>query len=164
MQCQICNKRAAVIHLTEITDGMRTEMHLCEHCAQQQGIAAKSHISINELLNGLLTVQPTEDELLGSSEREMACPHCGFTLHQFRKGGVLGCPHDYEVFEKSLLPLIEKAHNGRTNHCGKVPSRTPQDTKAEIERSNLRQQLQTAVQNEDYELAAKLRDQIDQLE
>jgi protein arginine kinase activator len=164
MQCQICNKRAAVIHLTEITDGIRTEMHLCEQCAQQQGIAAKSHISITELLNGLLAAQPAEDELFGPSERESRCPHCGFTLQQFRKEGLLGCPHDYEVFEKSLLPLIEKAHNGKTSHCGKVPLRTPKDKKLELQRSNLRQQLQTAVQNEDYELAAKLRDQINQLE
>lgn len=164
MQCQICNKRAATIHLTEITDGLRTEMHLCEQCAAEQGIAAKSHISINELLSGLLAVQPTDDELFGQPQQDLSCPHCGFTLDQFRREGVLGCPHDYEVFEKSLLPLIQKAHDGKTTHCGKIPSKTPQETKKQIELTTLRQQLDAAVQSEDYELAAKLRDKINQLD
>lgn len=164
MQCQICNKKAATIHLTEISEGLHTEMHLCEQCAIEQGIAAKSQVSINELLSGLLSVQPSDDELFGPSEQKTVCPHCGFSLDQFRKEGVLGCPYDYELFEKSLLPLIERAHNGNTSHCGKVPSKTPQDMKKQIEHLNLRQQLEIAVRNEDYERAAKLRDKINQLE
>lgn len=160
MKCQICNKKTATIHLTEIADGLRTEVHMCEHCAQEQGIAAKSQISVNELLSSLLAAQPTDDELFGSAEHQTPCPHCGFTLDQFRKTGVLGCPYDYEIFEKSLLPLIEKAHDGKTNHCGKVPSKISQPTRKQMERSNLRRQLEVAVQNEDYELAAKLRDKI----
>lgn len=164
MQCQICNKKTATIHLTEISDGLRTEMHLCEHCAQEQGIAAKTQISINELLSSLLAAQPSDDELFGPSEQEAKCPHCGFTLEQFRRQGLLGCPHDYEVFEKSLQGLIEKAHNGGTSHCGKAPSKTPQRTRTQMELANLRQQLDAAVRSEDYELAAKLRDKINQME
>jgi protein arginine kinase activator len=162
MQCQICHKNDATIHLTEIADGTRTEMHVCEHCAAEQDIAVKSHIPINELLSNLLAVQPTDDELSGPSEQKLACPNCGFTLAQFRKEGVLGCPHDYEVFEKALRPLIEKAHDGKTAHCGKIPLKTPQDAKKQMQLLNLRQQLEAAVQSEDYELAAKLRDKIKQ--
>jgi protein arginine kinase activator len=164
MQCQICSKRAATIHLTEINDGVRTEMHICERCATEQGIAAQSQISINELLSNLLAAQPTDDELFGPGEQESSCPHCGFTLDRLRKEGTLGCPHDYEFFEKALLPLIEKAHDGKTSHSGKIPSKTPRDTKKLLERSNLQQQLDDAVKNEDYELAAKLRDQMKGLE
>ena len=164
MQCQICNKNNATIHLTEIADGVRTEMHICEQCAAEQDIAVKNHIPINELLSGLLAVQPTDDELSGPSEQKIECPNCGYTLAQLRKEGVLGCPHDYEVFEKLLLPLIEKAHNGKTTHCGKLPSKTPQNTRKEIELINLRQQLQAAVQSEDYERAAELRDKINKEE
>jgi protein arginine kinase activator len=164
MQCQICDKNDATIHLTEIADGVRTEMHICEHCAAEQDIAVKSHIPINELLSNLLAVQPTDDELSGTSEQKIACPNCGFTLAQFRKEGVLGCPYDYEVFEKSLRPLIEKAHDDKTAHCGKVPSKTPRDTRKQMELLSLRQQLEAAVQSEDYELAAKLRDRIEQRE
>ncbi len=164
MQCQICNENDATIHLTEITDGRRTEMHICEHCAAEQGLAVKSQIPINELLSSLLAVQPTDDELSGPSQQQRSCPHCNITLEQFRKEGVLGCPYDYEVFEKSLLPLIERAHDGRTTHCGKLPSKTPKDTKKQVELLNLRQQLEAAVQSEDYELAAKLRDKINKIE
>ncbi len=164
MQCQICNNRDATIHLTEITDGARSEMHICEQCAAEQGIAVKSHIPINELLSSLLAAQPADDELSDPTEREAACPICGFTLDQFRKEGVLGCPNDYEVFAKSLQPLIERAHCGKIAHCGKLPSRTSLDTKKQVRLLNLRRQLDAAVQNEDYELAAKLRDKISENE
>jgi len=160
MQCQICNNRDATIHLTEITEGVRSEMHICEQCAAEQGIAVKSHIPINELLSSLLAVQPSDDELADPTERHASCPVCGFTLEQFRKEGVLGCPNDYEVFAGSLKPLIEKAHNGSIAHCGKVPARTPPDAKRQIELLELRRQLEAAVRNEDYELAARLRDEI----
>lgn len=164
MQCQICNKSDATIHLTEIVDGVRTEMHICEQCAIEQDIAVKSHIPINELLSNLLAVQPSDDELAGPSERELVCPDCGFTLAQFRKDGVLGCPRDYEIFEKTLLAIIEKAHDGKTTHCGKIPLKTPGNTKKQMELLKLRQQLDAAVQSEDYELAAELRDRIKQRE
>jgi len=164
MQCQICNENDATIHLTEISDGKRYEMHVCERCAAEQGLAVKSHIPINELLSNLLAVQPTDDEFAGSSEQRASCPHCNLTMAQFRKEGVLGCPYDYEVFEKSLLPLIERAHDGKTTHCGKLPSRVPKDTKKQSRLFNLRQKLEAAVQSEDYELAAKLRDKISKIE
>ena len=101
MHCQICKKNEATIHLTEINDGLRTEMHLCEHCAQEEGIAVKSQLSINELLANLLATQPSDEELFGDSDRKTCCPNCGFTLDQFTKEALLGCPNDYEVFEKS---------------------------------------------------------------
>ena len=164
MQCQICSKNDATIHLTEIADGVRTEIHVCEHCAVEQDIAVKSHIPINELLSNLLASQPTDDELSGPSEVEVVCPNCGYTLAQFQKEGTLGCPGDYEVFEKLLRPLIEKAHDGNTTHKGKVPSNASPDAREQMELLNLRQQLEVAVQNEDYEQAAKLRDQINEAE
>ena len=143
---------------------MRTEMHLCEHCAQEEGIAIKSHLPINELLANLLATQPLGDELFGGSEQDVVCPHCGFTLDQFTKKAVLGCPYDYDVFEKSLLPLIERAHDSKTTHCGKVPSKATKDTKKQVELMTLQRQLEAAVKSEDYELAAKLRDKIKQFE
>jgi len=164
MRCQICKNNEATIHLTEISDGVRSETHLCEQCASEQGIAVKSQIPLNELLSNLLSVQPSDDELFSSVEQEATCPHCGFNLDEFRKEPLLGCPYDYEVFEKSLLPIIRKAHNGKTTHCGKVPSKAPKEAKKQIELSNLRGQLEAAVQNEDYELAAKLRDKINKYE
>jgi protein arginine kinase activator len=138
-------------------------MHLCEQCAPEQGIAIKSQIPLNELLSDLLSVQPSDDELFSALE-EASCPHCGFNLDEFRKEPVLGCPYDYEVFEKSLMPIIKKAHDGKTTHCGKIPSKTPKDAKKQMELLKLRSQLEAAVQNEDYELAVELRDKINKYE
>jgi protein arginine kinase activator len=165
MQCQICNKRTATIHLTEITEGVRSEMHVCEHCAAEQGIAAQGQVSINELLSNFLASQPSDEEIMGpATEQEESCPDCGFTLDRLRKEGTLGCPRDYEVFEQSLLPLIERAHNGNSAHCGKVPTKTPGSTKRLAGLSQLRQQLEAAVKSEDYERAAELRDKMKHLE
>lgn len=164
MICQICKKHEATIHLTEITEGKRSEMHLCQTCAIEQGVAIKSQMPLNELLSSLLAVAPADDELMGGLDKETVCPNCGMTLEQFRKDALLGCPNDYDVFEKVLVPLIEKAHEGSTTHCGKVPNRTPSDTKKQSRILNLRQQLDVAVRTEDYEKAAELRDQISEME
>jgi protein arginine kinase activator len=164
MQCQICQKRTATIHLTEITQGQRTELHICEHCASEQGIATHSQMSINELLSHLLAVQPSDEEMFGPAEKDLVCPTCGFTLDRLRKEGTLGCPADYEVFEQALLPLIERAHGGKNRHCGKVPTKLPTDTRKFVELTQLRQQLEEAVRDEDYERAAQLRDQMKQME
>ena len=160
MQCEICQSKEATIHLTEITDGVRTEMHLCEQCAQEQGVGTKNYIPLNELLSNLLSVGPKGEEPAEPNAGELVCPHCGYTLAMFQEKAVLGCPHDYEVFEKQLAPLIKKAHDGATCHCGKVPAKTPTDSKKQLEIARLRQQLDEAVKKEDYELAAKLRDKL----
>jgi len=163
MRCQICKMNEATIHLTEIKQGHRTEVHVCAQCAQEQGITVKTQMSLNELLNNLLASQPEEDQIYTGTQ-EKTCPNCGFNLDHFRKEPRLGCPHDYEVFEKQLLPLIEKAHDGGTRHLGKTPSKLPRETKKHIELSTLKSRLEEAVQKEDYETAAKLRDQINELQ
>ncbi len=164
MQCQNCKQHSATIHLTEITDGVRSELHLCESCAVEEGIAVKHPIPLNELLSSLLASQPEDSELFSDSGESQSCPNCGFTLEKFRKEAVLGCPHDYDVFEKALMPLISKAHDGRTQHCGKFPSHMPSDIQAQRQLLDLGQKLEKAVKEENYEQAAQLRDQIKKLE
>jgi len=162
MQCQVCKERMATIHLTEINSGERFESHLCESCAQEQGLAVKSQIPLNELLSTLLAAQEQ-----GSTEESVAdktCPQCGMTLEGFQKESLLGCPYDYDVFDKTLQMIIEKSQGGNTTHQGKVPTRVPQDTAAQVELMTLRQQLEAAVKAEDYEKAAKLRDKIEHID
>ncbi len=168
MQCQACKTNTATIHLTEINDGQRHEMHLCEACAQQQGLAVKNQIPLNELLSTLLAVQAQHHPASGGSEDMMVedaeCPHCQMTLKRFRKELLLGCPGDYEVFDKALRPIIAKSQAGNTAHRGKIPSRVPDDSKKQIDLLALRKQLDAAVKAEDYETAAKLRDEIKRLQ
>jgi protein arginine kinase activator len=165
MQCQICKQNTATIHLTEIVEGQRNESHLCESCAQKEGIAIKAQIPLNELLSSLLANQPEAGTTaLSKSQAEQSCPHCGITFEKFRQSSLLGCPYDYEVFDKQLKAIIEKSHAGHTEHRGKIPSKVPADERKQLELMKLRQELAAALQNEDYETAAKLRDKIKELE
>lgn len=163
MQCQLCKQNTATIHLTEIVDGLRNETHLCEGCAQKQGVAIKAQIPLNELLGSLLAAQP-EKAAAAEQPPEQSCPRCGMTFEKFRQSSLLGCPYDYEVFDKQLTPLIEKSHAGRTEHRGKIPARTPADERKQLELLRLRQELDAALKGEDYESAAEIRDKIKELQ
>jgi protein arginine kinase activator len=167
MLCQVCKKQSATIHLTEIQNGHREETHLCEGCAQREGLSVKSQIPLNELLSTLLTAQghgkvgPKEEESTAAGD---ACPSCGMTLKEFSKKSLLGCPADYDLFRAQLEPLIEKSQAGHNRHCGKVPSRTPAPAKHQIELAQLQKDLDAAIRAEDYESAATLRDRIKHLQ
>jgi protein arginine kinase activator len=164
MQCEICKNKAATVHLTEIVDGARTESHLCQTCAEKEGISIKSQLSLNELLSSLIAAhQPTDEQ--DTTGIQKSCPICGITMDMFRKQAVLGCPNDYEVFGKTLNQLIEKAHDGNSAHKGKIPANVSQqeilnNTDKAEEKEELKRQLEEAVAAEKYELAAKLRDQL----
>ena len=92
------------------------------------------------------------------------CPECGIKFVEFRNSGRLGCPHDYEAFREELLPLLENIHGDPPRHQGKTPRRLPQTKQTQSELVQLRKQLLQAVNKEDYEAAARLRDRIRQLE
>ena len=162
MKCDNCNKTATV-HLTEIKSGKKIEKHLCEQCAaQNEGLPVKSHMPINELLtNFVLQTSGLPKESANT------CEQCGVTWAEFRQTGLLGCMHDYALFEKELSPLLQRAHENATHHVGKVPTRrggTGVPVKRQVDVSKLRRELNKAVEAEDYERAAKLRDQIRQAE
>ncbi len=164
MLCQNCKQNQATIHLTEIVSGHRKETHLCESCAAVSGVTVKSQLSINELLSGILASKPSDQELAGLVGSKDACAKCGFTPDSLKDSNLLGCPGDYEKFEKVLDPIIKRAQNGQATHKGKIPSRTPEEDQKHIEKINLQIQLEKAVKVENYELAAKLRDQITDLQ
>ena len=158
MKCDNCNKTATV-HINEITNGKKIEKHLCEQCAaQHEGLPVKSHTPINELLTNFVLAHSGLTRDAGQ-----ACEHCGITWAEFRQNGLLGCEHDYQNFEKDLTPLLHRAHEGTTHHIGKVPARrggTGVPMKRSPDVGKLRKELARAVEAEDYERAAKLRDQI----
>ncbi len=157
-KCDKCGK-PATIYLTEIINGEKIEKHLCEECAADEGFTIKAGMPISQLLEDFI-LQTGGD----SEEAEPTCEVCGMTFSQFRQNGQLGCPNDYDAFEKPLLVLLERAHDGATQHIGKVPHRTGGDQKKQNSILRLRAQLKGAIAAEDYERAAMLRDQIRELE
>jgi protein arginine kinase activator len=155
MICENCHKNVATVHLTEIVNKQKKEIHLCEDCAKEKGVSIKSHFSVSNLLGGLVqSAQPQQEELPGVS-----CANCGMTFSEFKSKGRLGCMHDYKVFKQGLQPLIEKIH-GSTQHLGKVPSRVGKEMARERKLLKLRQELKLAIEREEYEKAAEIRDRI----
>lgn len=154
MTCQRCQDEASV-HLTETVDGRRRELHLCASCAKAAGLLPAEPsvpLPLDSYLNSLILSHVGElvGELAG-----LTCPDCGLKFMEYRKRGRLGCPTDYATFARGLLPLLHRAH-GATRHVGKVARRRP----AAADRLRLRTRLREAVAREDYEEAARLRDQI----
>ena len=156
-KCDKCD-RPATVHMTEIVGGEKLEKHLCEPCAAAEGIAITANIPISKLLEDF--VLQTADQ----AEPELTCDVCGMTFAEFRQHGHLGCPNDYDAFEPAMAGLLERAHDGATQHVGKVPSRAGTDQKKQNALLRLRADLKKAVQAEQYEEAAALRDRIKEME
>lgn len=164
--CERCNKPATV-HLTEISNGKRTEIHMCDACAQEAGYVQQTHTPINELLNQFLKAHAQMSE-----SQTARCPECGMTWQEFKDTGLLGCVKDYELFESHLQGVIERSQQGATHHTGKTPPTAKaagphKDDPVKLrqaEIARLRKELARAVEDESYETAAKLRDQIKGLE
>ncbi|MFV1959584.1 MAG: UvrB/UvrC motif-containing protein [Planctomycetota bacterium] len=159
MVCQFCGKNPATIHFTEIKDGKKHELHICEACASEQGLAA----GVPAVLGNLMQMDPPAHKRETSTEG-LACPHCGITFDEFRTKGRLGCPHDYLVFAEALDSLVDKIH-GAHRHTGRLPrGRRTVDTDLAEHLLRLRHELQESIRTEDYENAARLRDEIRALE
>ncbi len=177
MLCENCGQHEATIHEVLIKGGTKMEKHLCEVCAQVAASEPSSNLPINELISKYM-VSPGVHAGEASEAREApaptVCPSCAMTVREFRQSGLLGCPVCYSVFEDQLGPLIERAHEGGACHVGKTPRRALDsgrergdverllgDTRERAERLGaLRKQLTDAVEREQYERAAQLRDEM----
>lgn len=158
IRCQRCQKARATVHLTDCTGGEPRERHLCDACAEHEGISLKPHAGITSMLEKLVEHSARVEEIA-----RMKCPQCGITFAEFRNSGLLGCPNDYTAFEKLLKPLMERAHDGRTEHVGRVPGDADPGSRTRSLLAQLKRDLQRAIEAEEYELAAKLRDQMQAL-
>jgi protein arginine kinase activator len=155
MKCEDCNDRDATVHYTEIENSEKREIHLCEECYREKLQPVHKMVDFTEVLQNLL-----QGAVRDKTDTATAiCPNCGISLAEFRGGGRFGCSHDYHVFEESLAPLLEKIQHD-VRHVGKVPTRAGVELKKENELIRLRRELERAVQREDYEQAAALRDQV----
>ncbi len=157
MQCEDCGQGDASVHFTEIINGEKREMHLCEECARRKSIPLQKAISLSDLLQNLLSQVGG-----GKAEEELAsvaCPVCGISYAEFREAGRFGCPNDYQVFRGSLKELLGKIQHD-VRHVGKVPPAGGDGMRRQNELIGLRRELERAVQREEYEEAAELRDRI----
>jgi len=157
--CQICHSRAATLHLTEIVGNQKKEIHLCEECAHKQGAKLAQDMSFADFIKSV--GNPIQKEL--DKLAKLVCPVCGTSFLEFQQRSLLGCPNDYEVFEWQLMPLLERVQRA-TAHVGKVPRGIGRKVKMSTEILRLKRHLKRAVDGEQYERAARIRDRLKAME
>lgn len=156
--CQQCQQEKATVLVTDNFPEKR-ERHLCEECALREGVIFKQKDNSQQILQQFIKANAGIEKADART-----CPTCGMTLKTFQKRGLLGCPNDYAVFGELLTPLIQRAHGGATHHVGKVPPGLDESARRRTSLLRLNRELQEAVDQEDYELAADVRDQIKEIE
>lgn len=163
MLCENCRERDAVVHFTKVVDGEMSKRHLCEKCAAELGVETSLTAPKSALVEFLM---PAQKQLavgggVGDAGR---CTFCSATLRDFKQTGRLGCARCYTAFEGTLRDLLRRVH-GNARHVGRQyrePELTPPEGGSVL--NELRDRLRRAVETEQFELAAELRDRIKVLE
>lgn len=181
MLCEMCGKNQATFFYKQTKNGYTVEKNLCAECAKKQGLGMPGNLfdfggfTGDDFFGGLLGSFVEKEPKIVASE---TCPGCGMTLGELLHGGRVGCMQCYSVFRNSLMPTVTKIH-GNVAHCGKVPVQnaageaggtakapsTAQNAAAPQDKlSQLREKLRIAIDRQEYEDAAKYRDEIRAIE
>jgi protein arginine kinase activator len=172
MICQECKERPATFHFTKVINGEKTEVHICEHCAQENSelimFNGSTGFSLNTLLTGLLNIeadlhQKKEQNVFQSSD-ELQCKRCKMTFSQFKKIGRFGCSNCYHTFNSYITPILRRVHGGNTVHAGKIPKRIGGDIHIRKQIEGLKNKIHNFILQEEFEQAAEARDEIRSLE
>lgn len=158
MLCQVCKTQPATVKITHTINEKKMEFSLCQACAEEKGMS-NPLTSVPEVLNHFLF------ELLGNellehkpASESATCSGCGLNWDDFQKTGLLGCEICFQVFAEELNVILRRIH-GSNQHIGRRPnSRRSKVDKAELQKIKL--ELEAAIENENFELAAELRDLI----
>jgi protein arginine kinase activator len=158
MICQFCKKNEATIHFTNVAGNKVEKIHICPQCAEEKGFdyLKKSNFAMGDLISGLFESAAGAVEAKSEKNR---CPNCGRSYSDFKTVGRLGCSQCYDHFQEQLMPLLRSVH-GNTRHLGKYPKRFGKRVKLKRRVVELQEELARAIEIENYERAAKLRDEI----
>jgi len=172
MLCENCNKNNATVHMQGFVNGAKTELHLCQECSFNM-VNMEMPISMENIMKGILeSVQSMGPINLGqlpvpgrpqTRQTPGPCKVCALTYEQFKAKGKLGCEACYQAFPKAIVALFKNVQ-GSTHHEGKYPKRSGQQIRQRREVDKLRASLKMAIDDENYERAAIIRDQIRSLE
>ncbi len=168
IHCEACKKKPATVHITEVVEHPAApdeaykieHKDICESCAASLNLAHSPPVTKSVIEIWKLLEQSAKSR---RQQSDVACPDCGMTLREFRSRGRLGCPRDYEVFHAHLDPLLQRIHNAE-RHVGRLPGLDASQIERMQQIHDLRERLETAIRDEEYEDAARLRDELQQLE
>ena len=155
MKCDKCDK-PAVVHEVTISNGQKKEIHLCLDHAREAGVSMPGQQPINKLLSKFSS---------SGKPAVMAprCPECDTSFAQIRQNSLIGCPSCYDTFDEPLGRFIERAQAGATHHVGRGVDQECSKSSRRREERQLMRALETALNREQYEKAAEIRDRINQL-
>ena len=166
MLCEKCYKKEAVIRFTQIVGDEKSTLNLCQECAETHGL--ENPILDLSKVFGKLIVNILSDLLKKQAEEEPPkesvdgrCDYCGMTLQEFHQHGRLGCAHCYDAFHEELKVILRRLH-GTNRHI--QPDGKPSADVRTDSMSGLKKKLHHAIQREEYEKAAELRDRIRNLQ
>jgi protein arginine kinase activator len=166
MDCDFCSSKATVF-LTQLVEGEMKKLCLCEKCANEKGVTDPTGFSLaDEVLGGGAggSVSPA-DKLVEAAPMEDGpeCSNCGFTFAKFQQVGRLGCSVCYETFRDDIVRRLKGMHKG-TTHAGRVPEGLMAAFERQQRLDRLNERLAEAIASENYEEAAGLRDEIQEVE
>ncbi len=175
MLCEKCKKNNASVHYRYNENGKVTEIHLCSECAKEKGLLLDNgtissdfmsdkslfadnfvKIPFSTLFNGNCYIKPQSTSL-------RVCPSCGMTENELRSSGKLGCERCYSVFSDLVDVMLNKMHMS-TEYKGKIPAGRNESLSLKRKIEKLKNDMHSAVENQEYEEAAKIRDIIRSLE
>jgi protein arginine kinase activator len=162
VRCKICGVKPATIHFTEIVNNKMVTLDLCVECAEEKGIEVQKNTAYGL---GDLVAELIDDTVKDETTKigRVRCPECGYDYSDFRNIGRFGCPECYRSFEAQLNPLLRHIHGG-TQHTGKTPVRLGGKSASRQKVLQLKEELARAVEMENYERAAELRDEVRRVE
>ncbi|ANU15790.1 nucleotide excision repair protein [Planococcus maritimus] len=162
MICEQCGERPATVIVKENQQGHLIEKHFCHVCAAENHNINFSFDQDPMAIHNLLANWfPKQKSAVSPVRRDaLTCPRCGFTFQKFLSLGKFGCAECYSTFSPQLTEILKRVQNGNTEHTGKIPASYGTTLKIKKEIEELRKQMQAAIQEEDFEEAARLRDQV----
>ncbi len=158
-KCEFCDVGEATIHLTQVVDGTIKKLNLCQECAQRNGIDLHSPVSITDLLLGIGKQQAKRNARDQGDEFDLCCSRCQLSRAEFKKRARMGCPECYQSFHSEVSAITQAMHHSR-QHVGKIPKRQGQEVRMSSRIASLKKGIEVAIEKEDYEQAARLRDEI----
>lgn len=154
MMCEKCGKNPATTHVKTVVNGVMHEKNLCAYCAAKEGYGSFGHLSLANMLASMLG-----DGLQTGHLDSKRCPCCGSLFSDIVESGRVGCSECYDTFREELLPSLQRLH-GNTVHVGKKPEVAENIPTRETRLKALKEKLSKAVAAEEFEEAAKIRDEI----
>ncbi|SFI38129.1 protein arginine kinase activator [Tindallia magadiensis] len=163
MQCQHCKTRKATVYIKESLNNQENEKYICDVCASELNQSGTPFsFSVHNLLSSYFD-QTNVSRKGGKTSNQSRCSQCGQSYGEYKELGRLGCPQCYQAFRMVLMPLIKRIHGG-SQHIGKVPIKIERMQRLRRHVNALQGKLEKAIEEEAYEKAAQLRDEIALLE